>query len=477
VLQVLENRESKQNKSDYSLRHAFAFGSAQLSDVLTYQAFVFWIFTFYFTIVKLDVMLITLAFILWSVWNSLNDPLLGQLSDRTHTKWGRRKPWIVGSLIPLSFVMLLLFYPPKSYGINDVASNFVYFLVIIMIFELFYTAFSLNQTSLFPETFIDNIERAKANNIKQLFSILALFLATLLPSFFIPNLTDSQYIVNWAFFGLTLGILAFAFGLIFIKWGIKERQEFSSDFETQPGLLSSMKLCLRSKSFRWYIPAEVANWYVYGLLPTLVPLYASVVLGITDSLMVSLILGIAFLSAMLFMFIWRVVALKIGPRKTWMLSLSVWALTLIPNMWITTLAEGMLVFFFVGAGLSGSMILIDLIVADIIDEDEVKTGIRREASFYGINALFIRLATIIVFLSISLVFTNVGWTVYAPEDITPEVIFGIRALMFIFPAVALTIGVIALYKYPLDGEYLQEIKAQQKTLHEEKRAKARETAP
>ncbi|MGQ4872870.1 MAG: MFS transporter [Promethearchaeia archaeon] len=98
-------KENIKEKSDFEIKHAFTFGTAQLSDVITYQTFTFWIFTFYFTIVKLNVNFITIAFIIWSIWNSLNDPLLGQISDRTHTKWGRRKPWIMIALGPLSFIM------------------------------------------------------------------------------------------------------------------------------------------------------------------------------------------------------------------------------------------------------------------------------------------------------------------------------------------------------------------------------------
>ncbi|MHA1274441.1 MAG: MFS transporter [Promethearchaeota archaeon] len=445
-------KENIKEKSDFEIKHAFAFGTAQLSDVITYQTFTFWIFTFYFTIVKLDVNFITFAFIIWSIWNSLNDPLLGQLSDRTHTKWGRRKPWIIISLAPLSFIMFLLFFPPLTLGITDQTINFTYFLAIIIIFELFYTMFSINQTSLFPEMFLNLEDRAKVNNIKQTFSIIALFLATLLPGFFIPNLTDDKYLINWSYLGIACGILAFGFGLIFLKWGVREREEFKHDSEKMPGLGESLKLCLKSKSFRWYIPAEISTWYVYGLLPTLIPLYATFVLNIQDSFLITILLALAFLSAMIFINMWRIVAQKIGPRKAWMISLIIWALTLSPLMWITTFMEGVIVFILIGIGLSGSLILIDLIIGDIIDEDEVKTGLRREASYYGVNALFLRTSTIFVFLSISIVFTNVGWTIYAPESVTSATIFGLRILMFIFPAVAIGIGVLSLYNYPLDGQ-------------------------
>ncbi len=185
-----------------------------------------------------------------------------------------------------------------------------------------------------------------------------------------------------------------------------------------------------------------------------------------------LLLGIAFLSAAIFINFWKKVVAKIGPRKAWMCSFTVWIITLLPTLFITDKFQGIIVFFLIGIGLSGSLIIIDLLVADIIDEDELVTGIRREASYYGVNALFLRTATIFVFLSISLVFSSVGWTVFEPSLVTADTVFGLRALMFLFPAIALAIGVFAMYRYPLDGAKLKQVKADLEKLHASKREKS-----
>ncbi len=119
----------------------FSYSIGQFADTVAYQAFTYLIFTFYFSVVKLPVDCITWAFIFWSIWNALNDPLIGILSDRTHTRWGKRKPWIIFSIIPLSLVMFFLFTPPAT---SDLVAKFVYFVFIIITFDGVYTMMSLN---------------------------------------------------------------------------------------------------------------------------------------------------------------------------------------------------------------------------------------------------------------------------------------------------------------------------------------------
>ena len=261
-------------------------------------------------------------------------------------------------------------------------------------------------------------------------------------------------------------------GVIFIKFTPREKTEFKDDYKKAPGFFNSIKLCIKSKSFRWYIPAEIANWFVYGILPTLVPLYAKAVLGMQDALMISLLLGCTFLSSAIFItFLWKPIVRKIGNRKAWMISMTAWIFTLLPLMFLGPNMEiiAMIVFFFIGLGLSGSLYIIDLIISDIVDEDEVVTGTRREAGYYGVNAFFLRLAIIVVFVSIGPVFIIADWEVFT--TVSSEVEMGLRTLMFVYPAVALVIAILAVYKYPLDGEKLIKVKEEVQRLHEEKKSK------
>jgi Na+/melibiose symporter-like transporter len=69
------------------------------------------------------------------------------------------------------------------------------------------------------------------------------------------------------------------------------------------------------------------------------------------------------------------------------------------------------------------------------------------------------------------VLTTSGWEVVEPTSATLEVIFGLRSLMFIFPAIALIIAILAMTRYPLHGEKLKDIKEKLGEIHERKRAR------
>ncbi|MHA2289499.1 MAG: MFS transporter, partial [Promethearchaeota archaeon] len=350
---------SEKKKKTGRIAAIFSFG--QIADITAYQSFILLIFTFYYSVVGIQIELVTTGFIIWSFWNMLNDPLLGYFSDRTKTKWGRRRPWIMIAFIPLSIIMIFLFTPPLPLGISNQIGNFVYFLIIIIIFEFFYTMYSLNVTSMFPEVFLSKKERTQANNIRAVYTILGLIVAFLLPGLIIPDFTEAIYFPQYIIFGAIAGIVVAIAVIILLVFGPKERKEFQKDSENAFSLVKSIVYCLKSKSFRWYIIAELCNWFVYGMLPMIVPLYAKFVLGAVG-FGTSLLLGLTFISAALFMTVlWKPLVRKLGNKKSWIISMSVWGVSLLPLMFIGNFIQGVVVFFLIGVGLSGSLDIIDLV--------------------------------------------------------------------------------------------------------------------
>jgi len=459
--------DNKESEPEFSIKKSVLYSFAGFTDVILFQFFTFLIFTFYYSVVELHVGLISIAFIIWSIWNAINDPLLGSISDRTSTKWGRRKPFIIAGIIPLLFINVLLWTPPRASKVG----SFIYLLIIIIIWELFYTMYSLNQTSLFPEMFRDLDQRAKANNSIQLFQVISLIIAFLLPGLFIPQFDDPQYFNEYSIAAIVISIICAISVSVFIKFGLKERIEFSKDPEEAPPFFKSLKYTFKNKAFRYYLIGNFALWYWFNMIPTILPLYGDVVLDIQESEILSLILGTAFISAAIFVFLWRIIVNKFGAKNAYIMALIVFIITSTPLMFISELIGGFIAFFFIGFGLAGALTVRDVAIAAIIDEDEINSGIRREGAFYGINGFIVKFSNVAVFISIALVFIGADWAIFDPSTITGATEFGLRSLMSLLPMIFLIIAILSMSYFPINKEKYDRLTDEARELHSKKKEK------
>jgi GPH family glycoside/pentoside/hexuronide:cation symporter len=466
-----EPRVDASKELDMPLRNKVFFSLGEVGDNVAYQTFSFLVFTYYFAVIKIPVEWISIGFIIWAVWNAVNDNLIGILSDRTRTRFGRRVPWMIAATVPLAIMTVLLFTAPRG----DPVASFVYFICVLFAFDGVYSMFNVNYNSLFGEMFVSVKDRSEVGRLRGILVIVALILAFVLPTIIIEDVTNQhvyaytpdQYITA----GLVAAIIIAVTYVLVLKLGIKERVEFRKDSESAPGFFASIKHTFKNKSFKYFIVAAIATWMCNGILPTIVPLFATYVLGVTeeDSILTGVILLAAFLAGAASMPVWTRVRQKKGARFTGLVVLAWWAASLLIFMWMWDLVSAILAMVFVGFGLGGSIYFYDQCIAEIIDEDEVTLGTRRSGAYYGVITFFIRLATVINFVVIGLVFSGNSWSVYSPNP-GVDVIWGLRFLIGIFPAVVLGVGIIALAGYPIHGKRLSEMREKLDGLHEKKRS-------
>jgi len=463
----------KESRYDLEItpRTRLAFATGEIGDNVAYQTFSFLIFTFYFTVVQLSVIWISLGFIIWSIWNSINDPLIGYLSDRTRNKRGRRIPWMMGATIPLAVLMILLFTPPIFSGSDIIA--FVYFLIVLFMFDTFYSAFNLNYNALFGEMFISMEDRTEVGRLRGIFVTISLILAFVLPTIIIEDLTNQygysktqgEYILS----GIIAGCIIIIAYYITLRWGVRNPKVFIKDHETSKSFKDTLKFTLGNKSFLIFLIPALATWMCIGILPTVVPLFATYVLEITeeDSLLTGVLLLVTFLVGGASMPLWAKIRKNKGARFAGLLAIIVWAVTLMIFMFSYDFTSAVISMIFVGFGLGGCIYFYDQCLAEIIDEDEIKYGTRRAGSYYGIINLVIRLSVIINFLIIAILFSSSNWQTYTPNP-GYDVINALRFLVGWFPLILLIIGFIGLYFYPIHGKRLEENRKKLTALHAEK---------
>ncbi|NHJ32967.1 MAG: MFS transporter, partial [Asgard group archaeon] len=265
-----------------------AYGTGEIADQLAYQGFTFTIFTFYFSVIGLDALSITIVFVLWSIYNAFNDPIIGSLSDRTRTRklfGGRRRPWMIAAALPLALVMFLLFTPPgvSSFGDTGVGT-IIYMLFIMCLFDTVYTSFSVSRVSLYPEMFRTDKAREEVGAVRRIVMVVALLLAFIMPTLIISDMTLEEPTsifseIKWQYqlTGIIFGVIILVAIIINVLWGAREPPIEEMEKKEPMKLWKSLKLSLTNKKFVIFALCSTMNWYVFGLIPTIMTVYVKTV--------------------------------------------------------------------------------------------------------------------------------------------------------------------------------------------------------
>ncbi len=151
-----------------------------------------------------------------------------------------------------------------------------------------------------------------------------------------------------------------------------------------------------------------------------------------------------------------------GMRNAFMITLASWIILLIPFLFLSSRDKifGVIIAAIQGFALSGCLFYVDILHSDVIDEDALKFGVKRSASYYGINALIHRFSTILTILTIGLVFQGTEWA--GGYEINPgtDVIIGLKLIITLFPAIGCAVAILFLKLYSLHGSKLEQMRAE-----------------
>lgn len=417
----------------------FLYCLGSFTAALLGQAFNSWAQLYYVDILKLPLVLYGTGMTIYGIWNAINDPLAGQWSDRTRTRWGRRIPFILFGTVPFCIIFVLVWTVPQSVQASA-NSLFAYFLAMAFLFDGLFTVVILNWTALFPEMYPSLRERSSVSATKQALGIVGMIVGMALA----PAVRD---LVGWTGMGIIFGVLGLA-AMFLSLLGSKERPEFSE--EQGLPIAEAFKHTFVNRSFLTFVIMNLFVQFTFVLLPATLPFFCKYVLGLSDA-QNTLVLAPIFIVALPMVWVWGRITNRLGPRRASLLAVAVLALALVPFAFVNSLATVMMATAFTGIGLAGVLVLVDVLIADIIDEDEVNTGARREGAYFGANAFIMRFSVSLEAIAFSVVMATHG---YNPElQVQPATVGpGLRLLMTVIPLVSLALAMIALYYYPIDGQ-------------------------
>ncbi len=454
---------STQNKEKLSFRQILGYSVGAGPTALYGYVFGLKYIELFYNDLQLLPIFFVIGQVIYMTINALNDPLAGQLSDRTNReKWGSRRLIYIKYGAPIWALTFLLVWFPWS--LDNQLVIFLHFTISICLFDTMLTLVVLCWMALLPEMTADIGERNKAN-----FWMLLLGVVILLPFLIIVGpmkATDASFQMLMIIIAIISTVLLWVVVVV-----SKEKPEFQKD---QPfPLWQSVKATVKSKSFMIFIGYNFCGVFVGSIgLSYLFAFYF--VLGFNSGVatvlyfMIFIFVGyFAYFVCLKLQKPWgmRKVILRFGVLRV-VGALIVFYLILIPGLelliWIGLIWNT----FFGGYGVYTVGALMYLSV----DEDEILHGTRREGMFLGINALFTKPANSLGPILATVIFTVFGFVQGASIQ-SASALVGIKILFLLVPAIFNAISLIFIYFYPLHGEKLKEMQAKLEALHQEKREK------
>ena len=390
------------------------------------------------------------VFLIGRIWDAVTDPLMGHLSDRTRTRWGRRRPYFLIAPLPMWLAFYLIWTPDPGLSTDGL---FLHLLVCYVALYTCWTVFSIPYISLGMELTPVYHERTRLFGGRQGFYIAGIAVGMLAPEIFARTAGDAMTgYSEWAlsFGGLTVVLAAIAF------FRIRERPQ--SDTRPTIPFFQGVAITFRNRAFvvllLVYMIALVGGSFI-APLTLYVAKYVIQARWAVPYVMLAYLAGsIASIP------LWVGLARRFGKNRTWAAAMALgtvgYALTYSyhEGTWLRWIVMAVVV----GASNGCTMTLGPSISADVIDSDELATGTRREGAFMGIWSFVDKAAVgIAVFIGMQ----GLEAVGYVPNvDQTPQVVEGIKFLYCVLPALCHGVALLAFLRFPITREVHAEIRRQ-----------------
>jgi GPH family glycoside/pentoside/hexuronide:cation symporter len=366
----------------------------------------------------------SLILFVYTFIDAIDNPVYGFLSDRTRTRWGRRRPWLVIGT-PLLVLGFIAFYSPPAFLAGN--SLLVYCMLLYIFTGTLDSVINANYGALFPELFRTDESRAATNALRQAFQLVAMIISIALT----PVVTDA---IGYQLTAILYGILG---GAVILYMAFASREVGMQVEETKPQLLDSIKSLVTNRKF-WI--AGLANAFysaAMSLVLVSLPFFVKYTLKIPNS-QSTLLFAAVLIIAIVCVSVWARLVRKYTLIPVWRAALASLALAFIPLFFASSLATAIVGSALVGFGFAGAITTMDLIGAKIMDEDTQKHNVRREGIISSAMGFMNRLNGLFTSLAFLLVSRLFGFQ--SGQNPGPEPHNAARFLLTVFPLILMVIS-------------------------------------
>ncbi|MFX1569716.1 MAG: MFS transporter [Promethearchaeota archaeon] len=447
-----------------SIPNILSYSSSGFWSMMLWTVFGSYVFFFYERVLGLETIYIFLAMLIFTLWDAIDDPLLGFLTDR-NTKFtkkiGKRFPWIVMGIIPATIIFAFLFMPPVTDAATNPLPVFGWVVLMTCLYDSLTSLAFVNIDSLFYDKFRTGEAMRKARGWGTPLSMLALPVASIIPPLLISYAVASTYIfMAWIFVAIAATIVIVLLPGMYENTELKERY-YIGEYR-RPNFFAELKVSLKQKSFITYIILFFGFQIVTGSLTASVPYAAEFLLGGPEWWMI--LLFAPFLQFAIFgvpFWIWFAKRTK-NNKKTAVIGGIVLCLSAFITPLFTGLIDSMIYMSILGFMMANYWALMTIYFSEVLQERMLKTRSPIRGTAVGVQSFFSRLSRAVQLGIFAIVHILTGFQEGSSTQTLPAKI-GIRLHMGIIPAIILAVCVLIFYlKHPLTPEIMQDIQRQLK---------------
>jgi GPH family glycoside/pentoside/hexuronide:cation symporter len=459
-----------------SLSTKLAYGAGDLGPAITANVGVFFALFFFTNVAGLNPGLAGSILMIGKIWDAVNDPMVGVLSDRTKSPWGRRLPWMLYGAIPFGIFFFLQWIVPR-FSANDSANDwglFWYYVIVAILFNIFYTVVNLPYTALTPELTQDYNERTTLNSFRFTFSIggsiLSLFIA--LGVFSLLKIERTQQYLVLAGICTVLSVLP----LFWCVWGIRDRvlafeaKRIETEEPESLPIPEQLRIAFSNRPFVYVVGIYLCSWLGVQVTASILPYFVVNWMGLSEptfNLVAIAVQGTAIIT----LFIWSAISQRLGKKAVYFMGMAVWIIAQAGLFFLQPGQVGLMYFLAVlaGFGVSTAYLIPWSMMPDVIELDELNTGQRREGIFYGFMVFLQKLGLALGLFLVGQALEIAGFIATVPGQPAPtqpdSALLAIRIAIGPLPTLALICGLVLAYFYPITREVHAEILLKLKERH------------
>lgn len=471
-------------RSDYERPLSFstklAYGAGDLGPAMSANIVIFFQLVFLTNVAGIPAGLAGSILLVSKVWDAINDPIVGVLTDKTKSRrWGRRLPWLLYGAVPFGLFSFLLWIVPR---IGRQPPNIwwllTYYIVIGAISQVFYTVVNLPYTAMTPELTQDYDERTQLNSFRFAFSIGGSILSLVLAQVIFLQIPESQRELQY----LVLAGLTSAIAILALYWcvfGTRKRalifeaQRIQSANEATIPLKEQFKLAFSNRPFLFVVGIYLCSWLAVQITASIIPYFVVNVMELKQADVPPVLIGVQG-TALVMLFVWSRLSKNLGKKAVYFMGMSLWIIAQAGLFFLQPGQVGLMYVLAVmaGVGVSTAYLVPWSMIPDVIELDELQTGQRREGIFYGFMVLLQKFGLALGLFLVGLGLQTAGFQEAAAGEPLPlqpaSAVQAIRLAIGPLPTFSLIGGLILTYYYPISRAVHAEVllKLRERRLHE-----------